>query len=88
MRSPKVCAQKENCVRLIAESSLLIMAHASAGGGASEAAGLQRCDRSKITIISTTQPKEGGFGQFQIAKLTCIVMTFNESLQASCITHT
>jgi hypothetical protein len=27
--------------------------------------GLQPCDRSKITRISTTQPQEGGFGKLQ-----------------------
>jgi hypothetical protein len=26
--------------------------------------GLQPCDRSKITLISTTLPQEGGFGEF------------------------
>ncbi len=28
-------------------------------------AGLQPCDRSKVTLISTTQPQEGGFGTSQ-----------------------
>jgi hypothetical protein len=50
--------------------ALVFMAHASAGGAASEAVGLQRCDRSKITIIETTEAKEGGFGKCQIAKPT------------------
>ena len=27
--------------------------------------GLQLCDGSKITLISTTQPQEGGFGKLQ-----------------------
>jgi hypothetical protein len=40
----------------------LLMAHASSGSAASPAAQLQRCDRSKIILISTTQPLEGGFG--------------------------
>jgi hypothetical protein len=49
------------------------MSLAPAGGAASEAAGLQRCDRSKITFISTTEPKEGGFGKCHIAKSTCTI---------------
>jgi hypothetical protein len=35
------------------------------GGGAMPVAGLQPCDCSKITLISTTQPQEGGFGKSQ-----------------------
>ncbi len=41
------------------------MAHAHGGGAAILVAGLQPCDRSKITLISTTQPQEGGFGKLQ-----------------------
>jgi hypothetical protein len=41
------------------------MAHAHGGGAAMPVAGLQPCDRSKITLISTTQPQEGGFGKLQ-----------------------
>jgi hypothetical protein len=29
-------------------------------------AGLQPCDRSKITLISTTRPQEGGFGRSRL----------------------
>jgi hypothetical protein len=28
-------------------------------------AGLQPCDRSKIKLISTTEPQEGGFGKLR-----------------------
>jgi hypothetical protein len=41
------------------------MAHAHGGDAAMPVAGLQPCDRSKITLISTTQPQEGGFGESQ-----------------------
>ncbi len=42
-----------------------LMAHAHGGGAAMPVAGLQPCDRSKITLISTTEPQEGGFGELQ-----------------------
>ncbi len=38
-------------------------------------AGLQPCDRSKITLISTTEPQEGGFGKSRH-------LEFNDSLAA------
>jgi hypothetical protein len=34
--------------------------------GESSSAGLQTCDRSKITLIATTLPQEGGFGKLRI----------------------
>jgi hypothetical protein len=40
-----------------------VMAHSHGGNAMSPIAGLQLCDRSKITLISTTQPREGGFGK-------------------------
>jgi hypothetical protein len=54
------------------------MAHAHGGGAAMPVAGLQPCERSKITLISTTPPQEGGFGKMQnlgfiggLARLRC-----------------
>jgi hypothetical protein len=41
------------------------MAHPHGVSAAMPVAGLQRCDRSKITLISTTKPQEGGFGKLQ-----------------------
>jgi hypothetical protein len=42
-------------------------------------AGLQPCDRSKITLISTTEPQEGGFGKLRnlsllAAWLDCVIV--------------
>jgi hypothetical protein len=50
-------------VTALLTGSSRFMAHAHGGCGATPVAGLQPCDRSKITLISTTQPQEGGFGE-------------------------
>ena len=67
-------------------------------------AGLQLCDRSKFTLIATTLPQEGGFGELQNRKfVSCLrcgevllccsgasvsCIESKESSQASFITHT
>jgi hypothetical protein len=54
-------------------------AHAYGGGAAMLIAGLQPCDRSKITLISTTEPQEGGFGELRnlgLLAADCMILIF------------
>jgi hypothetical protein len=45
----------------------MAQSHAGSTSAALPFAGLLRCDRSKITFISTTPPQEGGFGELQLS---------------------
>jgi hypothetical protein len=53
----------------------MAQAHAGSASAALPFAGLLRCDRSKITFISTTPPQEGGFGELQLwAGRACVFL--------------
>jgi hypothetical protein len=60
--SEKIKNQRAKADDRVAAYLDLFMTYAFSGSAASPAAELQRCDRSRIILVSTTRPLEGGFG--------------------------